>query len=315
MASIRVLIADDHVVVRQGLRTFLELQEDIEVVGEAEDGESAVAGVRTHRPDVVLMDLVMPGMDGIAATSCVREACPETKVLVLTSFADDEKLFPVLRAGAAGYLMKDVAPDQLAEAIRTIHRGDPLLHPEALRRLMDHAAGDRRQPEGTVTVLFTDIVDSTSIVQQLGDEGARALFRDHDCLLRAAVEQHGGVEVKHQGDGLMVAFSSARHAILCSIDMQRAIDGHNAEHGEHMLRVRIGLHTGEVIAEEQDYFGETVIVASRIKDVASGGQILASGLTKALVRENGARFADRGEHQLKGLREPHQLFEVVWQPG
>lgn len=312
MASIRVLIADDHVVVRQGLRTFLELQDDIEVVGEAEDGASAVEGVQTHSPDVVLMDLVMPGMDGIAATRCVREACPETKVLVLTSFADDEKLFPVLRAGAAGYLMKDVAPEQLAEAIRTIHRGDPLLHPEALRRLMDHAAGARRQPEGTVTVLFTDIVDSTSIVQQLGDEGSRALFRDHDCLLRAAVEQHAGVEVKHQGDGLMVAFSSARSATLCAIDMQRAIDGHNAEHGEHVLRVRIGLHTGEVIAEEQDYFGETVIVASRIKDVALGGQILASGLTKALVRENGARFTDQGERQLKGLREPQRLFEVAW---
>ena len=309
--KIRVLIVDDHAVVRQGLRLFLDLQADITVVGEAEDGARAVEEAKALSPDVVLMDLVMPGTDGIEATRCVKEACPDARVLVLTSFADDEQLFPALRAGAAGYLMKDVAPEQLAEAIRTVHRGDPLLHPQALRRLMDQSAEARRQPEGTVTVLFTDIEGSSAIVQRLGDEQARAVFREHDCLLREAVEQHGGVEVKHQGDGLMIAFSSARRAVLCAIDMQRAIARSNREHPHDAVQVRIGLNTGEVIAEEQDYFGETVILASRIRDTAQGGQILVSELTKTLVGAHGVRFVDRRKNQLKGWGE-HRLFEVDW---
>ncbi len=312
--KIRVVVVDDHAVVRQGLRLFLDLQDDIEVVGEAADGAAAVEQVKLHRPDVVLMDIVMPGMDGIQATRCIHEVCPETKVLVLTTFTEDEKLFPVLRSGAIGYLLKDVAPDQLAEAVRTVHRGDPLLHPEALRRLMQQSSQDRRQPEGTVTVLFTDIVDSTSMVQRLGDEQSRAVIREHDCVLRAVVEEHGGSEVKHQGDGLMVAFSSARRAVLCAIEMQRAIAKANVDLDD-AVQVRMGLNTGEVIAEEQDYFGEAVILASRIKDQAKGGQIFVSELTKALVGADGIAFASRGEYQLKGLRDIHQLFEVAWEPA
>lgn len=313
--KIRVLIADDHAVVRQGLRLFLDLQDDIEVVGEAEDGAKAVEEARASAPDVVLMDLVMPEMDGIQAIRCLKETCPDTRVLVLTSFIEDEKLFPALRAGASGYLMKDVAPEQLAEAIRTVHRGDPLLHPEAARRLMRQFSEARREPEGTVTVLFTDIEDSSGIVQRFGDERARAVFREHDQLLRRVLREHSGLEVKHQGDGLMMAFSSARRAVACAIAIQRAIAERNRARPEAPLRVRIGLNTGEVIAEEQDYFGEAVILASRIKDQASAGQILVSDLTKSLVGANGSRFVDRGEHELKGLRGAHRLFEVEWAGG
>ncbi len=310
--KIRVLVADDHAVVRHGLRLFLDLQDDIAVVGEAEDGAEAVDQAKELLPDVVLMDLVMPRLDGIQAIYGVREASPETKVLVLTSFSEDDKLFPALRAGAAGYLMKDVPPEQLADAIRTIHRGDPLLHPEVTRRLMRRSAEARREPEGTVTVLFTDIEGSTPIVQELGDERARDLFRQHDSLLREAVERYGGVEVKHQGDGLMIAFSSARRAVLCAVDMQRAVARHNREDPREALSVRVGLNTGEAIAEEHDYFGEAVIIAARIADGARGGQILVSEVTKALVGANGVRFLDRGRHRLKGLSRAHRLYEVPW---
>ncbi len=313
--KIRVLIVDDHAVVRHGLKLFLDLQDDIAVVGEAEDGAEAVDKAKAQLPDVVLMDLVMPGLDGIQATRSVKEACPQTRVLVLTSFADDEKLFPALRAGAAGYLMKDVAPEQLAEAVRTVYRGEPLLHPDIARRLMRQSAEARRQPEGTVTILFTDIERSTAIVQELGDEGARAVFREHDSLLRDVVESHGGTEVKQQGDGFMIAFSSARRAVLCAIGMQRAISRPNQGRPQVAVRVRIGLNTGETIAEEQDYFGEAVILASRIAGKAQGGQILVSELTKALVGASGVRFVDCGQHELKGLRGGHRLFEVVWAEG
>jgi NarL family two-component system response regulator LiaR len=137
VTEIRVLIADDHAVVRQGLRTFLELQDDIEVVADVGDGEAALSAVESHRPDVVLMDLVMPGVGGIEAIRRLRELRPQTRVLVLTSFLDDEKLFPAVRAGAAGYLLKDVEPAELVRAIHTVADGEALLHPAVAARLME----------------------------------------------------------------------------------------------------------------------------------------------------------------------------------
>jgi two-component system, NarL family, response regulator LiaR len=144
--SIRVLIADDHAVVRQGLRTFLELQEDIEVVQDVADGEAAVAAAELQAPDVVLMDLVMPGVDGVEAIRRIRERRPQARVLVLSSFLDDERLFPAVRAGAAGYLLKDVEPQELVRAIRTVHGGEGLLHPAVAARLMDEFAGGTPAP-------------------------------------------------------------------------------------------------------------------------------------------------------------------------
>ena len=152
MERIRVLIADDHPVVRQGLHTFLDLQEDLEVVGEARDGQEAVDIVRRLQPDIVLMDLVMPQLSGIDAIPQVREASPSTKVIVLTSFADDEKVFPAVKAGAAGYLLKDAQPQELAQAIRTVHRGEALLHPSIAAKLMrEYAGGEPRAKSDLLT--------------------------------------------------------------------------------------------------------------------------------------------------------------------
>jgi NarL family two-component system response regulator LiaR len=158
VTEIRVLIADDHAVVRQGLRTFLELQDDIEVVADVADGEAALSAVEAHEPDVVLMDLVMPaparaepapsptapGVGGIEAIRRLRELRPETRVLVLTSFLDDEKLFPAVRAGAAGYLLKDVEPAELVRAIHTVADGEALLHPAVASRLMEEFSETER---------------------------------------------------------------------------------------------------------------------------------------------------------------------------
>ena len=143
---IRVLIADDHAVVRRGLRTFLDLQDDIEVVGEAEDGEQAVDAAAQLTPDVVLLDLVMPRRDGVAAIPEIRERSPRTRVIVLTSFLDDDKVIPAVRAGASGYVLKDVQPQDLVQAIRTVHGGEALLHPGAAARVMaELAEGARRE--------------------------------------------------------------------------------------------------------------------------------------------------------------------------
>jgi NarL family two-component system response regulator LiaR len=140
MEPVRVLLADDHPVVRQGLRTFLELQEDMVVVGEAGSGEDAVAQAEELRPDVLLLDLVMPGLDGIEAARQIRERSPETRVIVLTSYADDDNVFPAIRAGAAGYLLKDVEPQELAEGVRRVQRGEALLHPAIAARVMREVA-------------------------------------------------------------------------------------------------------------------------------------------------------------------------------
>ncbi|NWF81922.1 MAG: response regulator transcription factor [Chloroflexi bacterium] len=143
MDPITVMLIDDHRVVRQGLRDFLELQDDIEIVGEAASGEEGVALAREVLPDVVLMDLVMPGIDGVETTRRLKAASPSTRVIVLTSFADDNKVFPAIKAGAISYLLKDVSPEDLAHAIRAAQRNEAVLHPEVAARLMQEFSTPR----------------------------------------------------------------------------------------------------------------------------------------------------------------------------
>lgn len=137
---IRVLVVDDHQVVRQGLTTFLGLNPGIVVVGEAADGRAAVEMVRQLEPDIVLMDLVMPVLDGITATRQIKGLGLRTQVIALTSFTEDDKVIPAIQAGAASYLLKDVTPDALVEAIAAVHRGEARLHPEIARKLMEQVA-------------------------------------------------------------------------------------------------------------------------------------------------------------------------------
>ncbi|HEX5567270.1 MAG TPA: response regulator transcription factor [Streptomyces sp.] len=134
--TIRVLLVDDHQVVRRGLRTFLEVQDDIEVVGEAGDGVEGVARAEELRPDVILMDVRMPGADGIEALRALRGLGNPARVLVVTSFTEQRTVVPALRAGAAGYVYKDIDPDALAGAIRSVHAGHVLLQPEVARALL-----------------------------------------------------------------------------------------------------------------------------------------------------------------------------------
>jgi NarL family two-component system response regulator LiaR len=143
METITVMLIDDHRVVRQGLRDFLELQADIDVVGEASSGEDGVQLARELLPDVVLMDLVMPGIDGVETTRRVKAASPSTRVIVLTSFADDDKVFPAIKAGAISYLLKDISPEDLAHAIRAAQRNEAVLHPEVAAKLMQEFSAPR----------------------------------------------------------------------------------------------------------------------------------------------------------------------------
>jgi NarL family two-component system response regulator LiaR len=133
---IRVLVADDHAIVRKGICSLLATEPCLEVVGEAQEGQEAVAKAQTARPDVVLMDLVMPGMDGVEAIRLITRSLPGVRILVLTSFASDDKVFAAIRAGALGYLLKDSGPEELVAAIRQVYSGRSSLHPTVARKLV-----------------------------------------------------------------------------------------------------------------------------------------------------------------------------------
>jgi NarL family two-component system response regulator LiaR len=134
--TIRILIADDHPIVRKGLHALIDTEPGMEVVGEAADGVEAVQKARSLSPDVTLLDLMMPRQDGIATIEEIKQEDPEARILVLTSFADDEKVFPAIKAGAQGYLLKDSSPQQLLHAIRDVYRGESSLHPTIARKLI-----------------------------------------------------------------------------------------------------------------------------------------------------------------------------------
>jgi DNA-binding NarL/FixJ family response regulator len=153
---IRVVLADDHAVVRQGLRTFLDLQDDIEVVAEAADGEEAVDAALRLDPDVVLLDLIMPRVDGLEALRRLRDG--RARVVVLTSFGDDDKLFAALRAGAAGYLLKDVQPTDLVRAIRSAHAGESPLSPAVATRVVEEVAHGGAAAHGDLTPRELDVL-------------------------------------------------------------------------------------------------------------------------------------------------------------
>ncbi len=165
--KIEVLIADDHPVVRQGLRALLELEEDIEVVGEVGDGAEAVKKAEELVPDVVLMDLAMPKLDGVVATGRIKDISPKTRVLVLTNYAEDEQVFGAMKAGATGYLLKDVEPSDLVQAVRRAHRDEPALSPLIAKKLI----GEISQPRSKQSIPETELTPKEREVLRLVAKG------------------------------------------------------------------------------------------------------------------------------------------------
>ncbi len=163
---ISVLIVDDHPIVRQGLRTLLELQDDIEVAGEAANGKVAVEMAASLTPDVVLMDLVMPEVDGISATRQITALGTSTRVIALTSFVEDDKVIPAIQAGAVSFLLKDVAPNDLIDAIRAAYRGEARLHPQVMRKLMDQVTAQPSPKKLIASELTEREIEVLSLVAQ-----------------------------------------------------------------------------------------------------------------------------------------------------
>jgi class 3 adenylate cyclase len=174
-------------------------------------------------------------------------------------------------------------------------------------------ADDGRLPRGTLTILVTDMVGSTELAEQLGDTRWWEILQAHNAFVRAQVEDHGGIEVKAQGDGFLVVFASARQAILAGVAIQQAAARYSAENPSQHIELRIGLHTGETVESDGDVFGQNVILAVRIADAAAPGDVLVSGLTHDLTASAGdLRFSPGEEVSLKGFSVPWRVHRVAW---
>ncbi len=204
--------------------------------------------------------------------------------------------------GVAGH----AAPVIAGVGTRRRRRPRSLVAPESVAELAAAA------PDGTVTILFSDIEGSTQLNERLGDVRWLELLRAHHAVVREQVKEHAGYEVKAQGDGFMIAFASARTAVRCARAIQHALASELADHPDGPVRVRIGLHTGEAIKEEADFYGKNVVLAARIAGQARGGEILASGVVKQLTESGGdISFEDEREVQLAGLAGSHRIYRVT----
>ena len=186
--KIGVLLVDDHAVVRQGLRMFIEMQNDMHVLGEGVNGAEAVELAGQLHPDVILLDLLMPQMDGVEATRKIMQDNPQSRVLILTSFGDDDKIFPAIRAGAQGYLLKDIQPRDLVQAIRETYQGRAQLHPDVARRLMMEVSRDAAVKEPQPISLPTELQGLTEREREVLEHIARGLT-NHEIAEKMVISE------------------------------------------------------------------------------------------------------------------------------
>jgi NarL family two-component system response regulator LiaR len=178
--KLRILIADDHAVVREGLAAIITVQPDMELAGQAGDGVEAVELAQALGPDVILLDLVMPRRDGLAAIQAIKQANPQAHILVLTSFADDERVFPAIKAGALGYLLKDAPRDQLLQAIRDVAEGRASLHPEIALKVMRELKEPADLPADRVALTEREVETLRLIARGLTNEEIAAAMVIHE---------------------------------------------------------------------------------------------------------------------------------------
>jgi NarL family two-component system response regulator LiaR len=220
--TIRVLIVDDHTIVRKGIRALLAEIAGIEVVGEAGNGQEAVAQAETLHPDVILMDLAMPKMDGIEATRQIKASQPESRILVMTSFAADDKVFPAIKAGALGYLLKESAPEDLVQAIHQIHRGESSLHPTIARKVLQEITHSSDRPPTPDPLTEREAEVLRLVAQGLSNQDIAKKLNISDPTVRTHVSNIMGK--LHLATRIQAALYALREGLV-SLDAERGAEG------------------------------------------------------------------------------------------
>lgn len=213
--KITVLLVDDHAMVRQGVRAFLQTQPDISVVAEASTGEEAVREAAEHAPDVALMDLIMPGTDGVEATRRLKDRSPRTRVIVLTSYHDDEHIFPAIRAGALSYVLKEVGPEELADAIRKAAAGEAVLHPRVAARVVRELHG--ASSPGETPNAYRELSDrELEVLRLIADGLANAEIAARLYVSEKTVKSHVGniLSKLHLADRTQAAVYAWRQGVV-----------------------------------------------------------------------------------------------------
>ncbi len=268
-----------------------------------------------HFEDALAMNLRMGARNALARTQI------EYAGLLLASDRPGDRSRAIELANQALEIATELGMRLVVERALALKLGAQGIPPgdaqeslDAVASLVQEERPDLRAqaaPDGTVTILFTDIEGFTPMTERLGDQGAQEVIRAHNRIVRRQVADHGGFEVKAQGDGFMLAFQSARWALRCAVALQRVFA--TTDEFSEPVRLRIGLHTGEAIREADDFFGKAVIHAARIASVAAGGEILVSALLRELTDGTGGfTFGAVREVELKGLKGHHQVFSVAW---
>jgi class 3 adenylate cyclase len=307
---------------RHGMRTLLSTLPDTRVVGEASTGEAAIALVDELRPHLVLMDLGLPGINGIEATRRITQLHPHVGILVMTMFQDDQSVYDAIQAGAHGYVLKDAGEEEMIRAVRAVGHGEAIFSPETvpmLRRRLGGAgpcapSGDGA--EGAVssilTFLVADIRGYTRFTDEWGDQAAADLTVRFARLAEDVARSWQGRVVETRGDEVLAVFTSARRALQAAVDLQSELARARTAHPSLPLQCGVGLDAGEAIPVRDGYRGGSLILAARLCSIAGPGEVLCSEAVLHVARKTeGIATVDRGNVSLKGLASPVRVIQVA----
>ena len=292
---------------------------------ETEEELTAALGMGSW--DIVLSDHGLPSFNSLQALNMLHESGLDIPFIIVSGNIGEDLAVAAMKSGAHDYIMKNnlarlgpAVERELREAEVRKARRVAEEHQQSLVQELEQAYTqlERRVREITASIMFTDLQDSTKMLTRLGDEENQVLLASHSKIIREQLDKYGGQEVKTTGDGFMIAFYSARKAVTCAVEIQKEIQGFNLQNPDRQLKVRIGANLGEVIKEDEDYFGSAVVMAARIMDESTGGQILVSDLLRQVAAgpsNSEHQYSDFGLRTLKGFDDKEHIFEVLWETG
>ena len=290
-----------------------------------ETEEELTAALEKGGWDIVLSDHGLPRFNSLQALNMLHESGLDLPFIIVSGSIGEDLAVAAMKSGAHDYIMKNnlarlgpAVEREMREAEVRRARKVAEEQRQTLARELEQAYTllERRVREITASIMFTDLQDSTQMLTRLGDEENQTLLASHGKIIREQLDKYGGQEVKTTGDGFMIAFYSARKAVTCAVEIQKEIQAFNLQNPDRQLKVRIGLNLGEVIKEEEDYFGSAVVMAARIMDESTGGQILVSDLLRQVAAgpsNSEHEYSDFGLRTLKGFDQEEHIFEVLWE--